>query len=445
MSNIDVPGVWLYRIGPIDYNNTVQSPNNEDALKETPPAHLSCADGSYKKCHSAATCIDKYQGFCCVCKEGFYGNGNVCIKSTVPVRVSGSLTGEINGQPIDNRAKLQSYVVMIDGRSYTAVNPVSTELGTQLRLALPIVSTIGWLFAKPIGDALNGYQLTGGRFSHISKLSFESGEILRINQTFDGLNYWDQLTVQIEIFGEVPTTPHSAKLHMADYIDEYKFVAPGEMHSVHAHHIEIPSQNRAIAFQVDQTIRFIRCQLEDESNPSGTSVLQKVSKVALDYFEKDQALRTGILAKIGVDAESNQCTDGTASCGENTLCVPEDDTYTCVCLNGFAPEMSESGMERCVDIDECSIGTHICDDNALCTNSDGGYECKCNEGFNGNGYECDVIGDKTIYDVIETTTPGAYIASEDNERESGREEEQQSSRENHVDECNVSALFCMKY
>lgn len=31
-------------------------------------------------CHSQAQCIDNDQGFCCVCRDGYYGNGRTCLK-----------------------------------------------------------------------------------------------------------------------------------------------------------------------------------------------------------------------------------------------------------------------------------------------------------------------------------------------------------------------------
>lgn len=411
-SNVGVPGVWLFRVGPLDYSDNVQSPDTTETSTDKPEVYHTCAEGSHKRCHSNANCHDKAEGFCCACKDGFYGNGHVCIKNDFPIRVTGSLAGEINGQPIDERSKLQSYIMMVDARSYTAINPVSAELGSQLRLVLPIVSTIGWLFAKPKNGALNGYQLTGGEFSHTSRLSFDSGETLIVNQTFEGLNYWDQLSVQIDIFGDVPQVISAAKFHMADYIDEYKFVSPGELSSFHAHQMEVPSENRVINFKLEQHIYFERCLLDSEVDPTGSSVLQKVSKIVLDYFERDQALRTSILTKIGVNKESNVCTDGSANCGENAICVPYEDTFRCDCLNGYAPEVTDSGVEVCVDIDECATDTHLCDDNAECVNNQGGFSCICAAGFEASGYKCQRRGGNgTAEGHLEVSTPGYMVTA----------------------------------
>lgn len=364
--------------------------------------YQSCSNAGQRVCSQFAQCVDKQEGFCCICQPGFYGNGEVCIKDDVPVRVTGSLVGELNGEMIPERSKLQSYVVTADGRSYTAVTPISTELGANLRLVLPIVSAIGWLFAKPFNNTHNGYQLTGGEFLHTSKLSFDTGEVLLINQTYEGLNYWDQLSVKIDLHGQVPTINHNSKLHMAEFTEEYRFVSAHELHSVQAHVLEVPEENRVINFQLEQNIYFERCLTDQQNSLAGSSYYQKISKIMLDFFERDQALRTSILTVAGVTATSNVCTDGTAICGENMVCIPYDDNYRCDCLHGFAPQVTETGAEICMDIDECALGTHACSENAVCTNNEGGFTCVCLEGFEGNGYRCLVNG--SVADNIESST-----------------------------------------
>uniref|UniRef100_W8B8M3 Nidogen-1 n=1 Tax=Ceratitis capitata TaxID=7213 RepID=W8B8M3_CERCA len=406
-SNIGVPGVWLFHVGALNETANVEVPIDQEDLNVVPQA-ATCAESGHKTCNFNADCHDKSDGFCCVCHEGFYGNGKACLKNDYPIRVTGTLAGQINGQVIDERAKLQSYVVTADARSYTAVNPVSAELGAQLRLIVPVFSAIGWLFAKPLKGALNGYHLTGGDFVHSSRIRFDTGESLLVNQTFEGLNYWDQLSVKLELFGDVPFVNGNAKLHMADYVDEYTYVSANEVHSVHTHTIEIPEESRVINFQLEQSISFDRCVLDYADLSTGKSVLQKASKIVLDYFERDQALRTSVLTKIGVDAESNACTDGTAICGENTVCVPYEDTYRCDCRHGFAPQLQADNLEVCVDIDECLLQTHACDENALCTNNDGGFTCVCFDGFEGNGYRC--LKNDTANDEQAAYTPD-YIIS----------------------------------
>lgn len=407
-SNINIPGVWLFRVGPLTYNEDIQTPNNIDTTLIT-PLPQSCSEGLYQKCHSSAECIDKSFGFCCRCKDGYYGNGHSCIKSTVPIRVTGNIIGTINGQILDSRAKLQSYVITSDGRSYTAINPINPEFGYQLQLVLPIGGVIGWLFAKPWSNTQNGYQLTGGRLNHESILTFkENGEIFNVNQTFEGLNYWDQLSVKINLNGHLPNIPIGSKLQSNDYIEEYTFITPNRIQSIGTIKIEITNENRFIEYELEQIITFERCLLDTEIfDPSAASILQKISKIVLDYSNSEQAIRIGMLTKIGVDPESNACNDGTANCGQNTICVPHADSYDCTCMNGFAPDVTDTEIEHCVDIDECH-GVNICDENAYCTNTPGGYICTCYEGYEGNGYDCMKIKSPEDLEYIKTSTDYYY-------------------------------------
>ncbi|CAD7013539.1 unnamed protein product [Ceratitis capitata] len=274
-SNIGVPGVWLFHVGAL----------NETANVEVP--------------------IDQETSM-------------LCHKPPLALRADTKLATSIR-------------IAMIS-QMYTAVNPVSAELGAQLRLIVPVFSAIGWLFAKPLKGALNGYHLTGGDFVHSSRIRFDTGESLLVNQTFEGLNYWDQLSVKLELFGDVPFVNGNA-----NYIWPIMWMSTRTCPPM-----------RSVYRQECATESFEDC---------------------FRLLERDQALRTSVLTKIGVDAESNACTDGTAICGENTVCVPYEDTYRCDCRHGFAPQLQADNLEVCVDIDECLLQTHACDENALCTNT----------------------------------------------------------------------------
>lgn len=130
-----------------------------------------CEDGGRLKCHTSARCENTPSGFCCHCKDGFYGNGLSCIKNDVPLHVSGKVTGSINNVEIDGH--LQSYVVLIDGRSYSAITPMPREIGFSAQLTAAFGNTLSWLFAKPIGnDAVpNGYQVANKPETVLNRVS----------------------------------------------------------------------------------------------------------------------------------------------------------------------------------------------------------------------------------------------------------------------------------
>lgn len=123
LTNCGDPGSWLFRIGPlgVEPNSNVQEPDYGSANEEE-VGFPTCASLGRLKCHSSATCVDTSKGFCCKCNHGFYGNGYSCLKDDVPVRVSGKVVGSLNDISISSQ--LQSYVVMADGRSYTAVSDI---------------------------------------------------------------------------------------------------------------------------------------------------------------------------------------------------------------------------------------------------------------------------------------------------------------------------------
>jgi len=61
----------------------------------------------------------------------------------------------------------------------------------------------------------------------------------------------------------------------------------------------------------------------------------KSSKITLGYFSQENAVRISSINKIGLDERSNPCTEGTANCGENTICVPTEDSYEVNCLSSI--------------------------------------------------------------------------------------------------------------
>lgn len=159
LSNVGIPGVWLFRVGHLQFEDSIEEPDQVRSNEAESNAPKSCANGGNLKCHVSATCTDTARGFCCKCKSGFYGNGFSCIQNDLPLRVTGKLTGSIGDAQLN--AQLQSYVVLADGRTYTAISPLDADVGHKSQLLFELGSVIGWLFAKPLAsdNAPNGYQV----------------------------------------------------------------------------------------------------------------------------------------------------------------------------------------------------------------------------------------------------------------------------------------------
>lgn len=54
------------------------------------------------------------------------------------------------------------------------------------------------------------------------------------------------------------------------------------------------------------------------------SFYNKITKISSTYTQRESALRIGLLNRIVLDIQSNPCTDGSANCGDNTICVPDE-------------------------------------------------------------------------------------------------------------------------
>ncbi|XP_055846517.1 nidogen-like isoform X1 [Episyrphus balteatus] len=398
MSNIGIDGVFLYRVGLLDNDSNISDEDIQKTINDIAP-QMSCAEGGSEKCHSRAACDDISNDFCCKCYKGYYGNGLSCIKTSLPIRVSGLLSGEINNQPIDKPTNIKSIIDLKNGLSTTSINSISDELGSQLKLALPVFSSIGWLFAKPLSPKImNGYQLTGGNLDISSELIFESGEILYINQNYEFRNH--QQTIKIEINGHVPQVKFDEHIKIPGFIEELKFTSPYSIYSTKDHHIEIPSKNKTIKFQLNQNIVY------DESlhscNNNSTDLTEKISflKVSnISYGLESGKHKHSLNTKIGDDASLNPCTSGLAKCWELSKCVPNEESYECTCYIGWMVNMTKDGGE-CVDIDECKTYPNACahDKHSYCENIRGGYTCLCNEGYENYGAGC--YGDN-IYEIYE--------------------------------------------
>lgn len=54
--------------------------------------------------------------------------------------------------------------------------------------------------------------------------------------------------------------------------------------------------------------------------------------MSLGYYSQENAVRISSINKIGLDERSNPCTEGTANCGDNTICIPTEDSYEVICV-----------------------------------------------------------------------------------------------------------------
>lgn len=389
MSNTGTEGLFAFRVGDIDEN--VEEPKKGRGAEEFKNYPQTCSTGGSHQCHIKAQCIDSEKGYCCVCLSGFYGNGRTCLKNDVPLRVNGKVSGELNGVVLESM-DLQAYVVMSDGRSYTALSKVSDQLGYDMQTLNIIGGVIGWLFAKPLGDAKNGYQLTGGVFNHTAEILFRgTNHKVTVRQHFLGLDLFDQLRMEAEIKGSIPTIEPGTKLEIAEYEEQYSSPRPGTILSQATRSFH----NRALSidypFTIDQSITYNVCLYASLEDSVVDTYTLKVAKNFLGYESREHIMRYGMSNKITPLGQEDPCIRGRETCGEQSSCVVENDSFKCICNPGYQFIYLQDSSPICVDINECSTGTHSCDVNAYCINQEGSFSCQCNDGFLGDGITCEKV------------------------------------------------------
>lgn len=387
-SNTQEPGKYAFRVGniPPDSNIAVPDQYNQTDI-DLEEESKTCAQSGPSICHMQARCVDYEAGICCQCNEGFYGNGKSCVKDDVPLRVHGKLNGIINGVNL-NDVDIQAYVVVADGRSYTALSLVPPVIGSTLQFLTVLDTTVGWLFAKPSGGAKNGYQLTGSLFNHTADIYFSgTNEMITINQEYLGHDVFDQITIEVYVQGTLPALLNETKLDISEFEEQYTIVEPGVVRSQSTRKFTNRLTQQQYEQKVSQSFTYSPCRFAPISDDDKTLTTMKITKNYLGYEVGENVVRYGTSNKISPIGQQDPCIEGRNSCGPHSSCVVQGDTFTCECQSGFSNIFHEDSV-ACIDVDECAAGTHNCDVNADCFNYDGGFQCVCRGGFEGNGFTC---------------------------------------------------------
>lgn len=274
---------------------------------------------------------------------------------------------------------------MVDGRAYTAISKIPESIGFDIQSLQILGGVIGYVFAKPIRNAQNGYQFTGGVFNHTATLKFlNTSQTVTIKQKYLGLDVFDQLRLEANIQGEIPELPFDSKIEIDEYQEQYTLTSPGVLQMSSTRTFKY--QNKTVFYDIEQVFTFDYCKHENFS--LGESWKLKVGKNFISYESKEQIIRFGLTNKVMPLGEVDPCQEGRSQCTPFSACVVDGDNFRCVCNPGF--QQIFTGNETvCADIDECQTGLHSCDYNAGCVNQIGSYSCTCNPGFTGNGQVCE--------------------------------------------------------
>uniref|UniRef100_A0A669DSZ2 Nidogen 2 n=1 Tax=Oreochromis niloticus TaxID=8128 RepID=A0A669DSZ2_ORENI len=409
--NSGIPGLWLFHTGNrYSFDNIV--PASIRALIVLKTTTFSFSFRFLQQCSQNAFCTDYATGFCCHCQPGFYGNGRQCLPDGAPQRVSGKVSGTVyvGSTPVSlNNIDLHAYIVVGDGRAYTAISEVPEPVGWALMPVAPIGELFGWLFALELQNSQAGFKLTGAEFSRHAEVVFYPGnQRFSIIQTGRGLDDQNHLTVDTVISGSVPFLPPGAEVTMEPFKETYQYYP-----SV----VTADRGSESFSFQLKQNITYRDCPHNNQAaTPETLQILME--RVFVMFVKEERILRYAITNKISpVRAPGpelyNPCYAGTHDCDTTAQCIPlEDLAFQCQCATGYTGD-----GHNCYDIDECAEGSGTCGDNSECVNLPGSHRCHCQTGyeFSYDGRTC--VGEfrwKFLQEMHKTSTGRAGVKGKTN-------------------------------
>ncbi|XP_035984365.1 nidogen-2 isoform X2 [Fundulus heteroclitus] len=365
-----------------------------------------------QQCSQNAFCSDYPTGFCCHCRPGFYGNGRQCLPDGAPQRVSGKVSGTltVGSTPVElNNIDLHAYIVVGDGRAYTAISEVPEPVGWAMMPVSPIGELFGWLFALELPNSQAGFKITGAEFSRHAEVLFNPGnQRLSIMQTGRGLDEHNHLSVDTVIKGNVPYIPPGAEVTMEPFKETYQYY-PSVATSSSIREFSVVSAERgteSYTFHLKQNITYRDCRHHNRDATPETLQIN-MERVFVMYVKEERILRYAITNKISPVGDSsgvellNPCYAGTHDCDTTAQCIPlEGQDFRCQCATGYRGD-----GQNCNDIDECAEGLSSCGDYSQCLNLPGTHRCQCQSGFE-SGHSS-----HTCVDIDECSSSPCHISA----------------------------------
>uniref|UniRef100_A0A7N5ZV80 Nidogen 2a (osteonidogen) n=1 Tax=Anabas testudineus TaxID=64144 RepID=A0A7N5ZV80_ANATE len=406
VGNTGIPGVWLFHTGNrYSFDNIV--PASIGGLLATPPTGIL---GFPLQCSHNAFCSDYATGFCCHCRPGFYGNGVHCLPDGAPQRVTGKVNGTVTvgSTPVQlNNIDLHAYIVVGDGRAYTAISEIPEPVGWALMPVAPIGELFGWLFALELPNSQAGFKVTGAKFTRHAEVIFYPGnERLSIIQTSHGFDNNNHLTVDTVVNGNVPFLPPGAEVTISPFKETYQYY-PSVATSTSVREFSVVSADRgseSFSFQLKQNITYHDCRHDNPSAAPETLQLT-MERVFVMYVKEERILRYAITNKISPVGDLtgtelvNPCYAGNHDCDTTAQCIPQEgQAFQCKCATGFTGD-----GRNCYDIDECAEGLSSCSAHSQCVNLPGSHRCQCH-----SGYEFGYDG-RTCVDIDECSSSPCHV------------------------------------
>ncbi|XP_072545091.1 nidogen-2 isoform X2 [Salminus brasiliensis] len=359
--------------------------NFDSEVIQYSPDNKETCERFQQQCSQNAYCVDYPSGYCCHCHAGFYGNGRHCLPNGAPQRVNGKVSGTVNvgltAVRLDN-IDLHAYIVVGDGRAYTAISEVPEPLGWALMPVAPIGGLFGWLFALKLPNSHNGFNITGAEFTRHAELTFYPGnQRLSIVQSGRGLDGQNYLNVDTHLEGSVPFISPGATLQIEPFHETYQYYPSLITSSSVREYTVVSAESGAetFTFQLRQNITYRDCRHGPRSAPETLQL--NVERIFVMYIKEERILRYAITNKIGQvggDPEQvNPCYSGNHDCDTTAQCLPgEGSSFSCQCATGYTGD-----GRSCYDVDECAEGLSLCGSHSECVNLPGSHTCRCLSGY----------------------------------------------------------------
>ena len=382
-SNINIPGKWLYviglhgiaepesRFGGARNRNVARARDlllNGGLVKRSLPD--TCGE-SETQCSDRAVC--KENG-CCVCNDGHYGNGKMCLKNGQDLHMTGALSGSINGLSTEG-LKFSIFGDLQSKTTFVAVYPVSPSIGVLLRFLTPMVSTFGFLLAHPGDEVGNGFSFLGDSFLRRSEVTFsDTGDIVKIRETMSKKDQNGLYNFQVEISGNITVFDSQNDITFDDYVHTYRYDRRGIISGFYRSSFNVGGKTYNIG--VVEVLEFD--EVQGCSNVASSKMA--VSEQRSSYGETNSVLNFALKTEMQ-DIEG--CGEEKRKCHRQAKCVLRNGVEFCNCNVGF-----QGDGFSCQDVDECLLDIHDCSVNADCNNNLGSYSCKCRDGYSGDGKVC---------------------------------------------------------
>ncbi|KAK5869646.1 hypothetical protein PBY51_024348 [Eleginops maclovinus] len=270
------------------------------------------------------------------------------------------------------------------------ITNVPRTLGPAMRKLISILNPVYWATAKEVGEAVNGYTLTGSIFRRETQVEFATGEILRMTHIVRGLDSDGVLLLDIVVNGHILQLPSHADISIKDYTEDYIQTGPGQLYAQSTRMFSIDRES--VPYSWNHTITY------DQSKGKMPFLVETLHATAIGahYYPLEEMLEYSIQASIAKGDRSNQCPQGFTLVSAEPFCADENEcevgnpcshachnamgTYYCSCPRGLT--ISADGR-TCQDIDECSLDANVCHDGQDCENTIGSYRCvmRCGRGF----------------------------------------------------------------